>query len=205
MPDARAPMRARRGRCASNLGSRWPPIIAAIVPRPETPKMSEATTDSLICASSSSFSTRFFSAVRSETRDARYRVRSRNRRIGGRGDEAGPDHLPLGDLAQPDGVQPVGLRPPGQVLDVPGVDQPHVEPVRLQQVERRPPVVRRGLHHHPGRPQVHQPVRHHLQRTGHRGIGADLLQPAPGPTPAGQADAADQLRPCRCPGRRPGR
>ena len=32
--------------------------------RPETPKMSEATTDTLMQASSSSFSTRFFSAVR---------------------------------------------------------------------------------------------------------------------------------------------
>ncbi len=50
--------------------------------RPETPKMSEATTDSLIWASSSSFSTRFFSALASVTSAARYRVRSRSRRIG---------------------------------------------------------------------------------------------------------------------------
>jgi hypothetical protein len=40
--------------------------------RPEAPKMSETTTDSLICASSNSFSTRFFSAVRAATRSARY-------------------------------------------------------------------------------------------------------------------------------------
>jgi hypothetical protein len=46
--------------------------------------------------------------------------------------EAGPDHLPLGDLAQPDRVQPVCLRPAGQMLDIAGVDQPHVETVRLQ-------------------------------------------------------------------------
>ncbi len=51
--------------------------------------MSEATTDSLIWASSSSFSTRFFSAVRSETSAARYRVRSRSRRIGGGGTNEG--------------------------------------------------------------------------------------------------------------------
>ena len=39
--------------------------------RPETPKLSEATTDSLIWASSSSFSTRCFSAVRTATKSAR--------------------------------------------------------------------------------------------------------------------------------------
>ena len=40
--------------------------------RPDTPKMSLATTLSLICASSSSFSARFFSAFRAPTRSARY-------------------------------------------------------------------------------------------------------------------------------------
>jgi hypothetical protein len=40
--------------------------------RPDAPKMSEATTDSLIWASSSSFSARFFSAVRAVTRSIRY-------------------------------------------------------------------------------------------------------------------------------------
>ena len=56
---------------ASTLGSRSPAISAAIIARPETPKMSEATTDSLMQASSSSFSTRFFSAVRAPTRSMR--------------------------------------------------------------------------------------------------------------------------------------
>ena len=51
--------------------------------------MSEATTDSLMQASSSSFSTRFFSAVRVPTRSIRYRVRSRNRRIGRGGTKLG--------------------------------------------------------------------------------------------------------------------
>jgi hypothetical protein len=32
------------------------------------------------------------------------------------GDEAGPQHLPLGELAQPDRVQRVGLGTPGEVL-----------------------------------------------------------------------------------------
>ena len=96
--------------------------------------MSLATTDSLISASSSSFSARFFSAVRAADQvdpvpghvpqppDLRRRH------------EAGPDHLPLSDLAQPDRVELVGLRPAGQVLHVPGVDQPGLEPVRLQHV-----------------------------------------------------------------------
>jgi len=51
--------------------------------------MSLATTDSLIWASSSSFSTRCFSAVRTPTRSIRYRVTSRNRRISGGGTKLG--------------------------------------------------------------------------------------------------------------------
>ena len=54
-----------RASCASTRGSRCPATSASSIARPDTPKMSEATTDSLICASSSSFSTRFFSPVRS--------------------------------------------------------------------------------------------------------------------------------------------
>ena len=60
-----------RASWANTLGSRSPAISAAIIARPETPKMSEATTDSLMQASSSSFSTRFFSAVRAATRSTR--------------------------------------------------------------------------------------------------------------------------------------
>ena len=51
--------------------------------------MSEATTDSLMQASSSSFSTRFFSAVRTPTRSTRYRVRSRSRRMSAGGTKLG--------------------------------------------------------------------------------------------------------------------
>jgi hypothetical protein len=74
-----------RASCANALGLVCPPTSAAIISRPETPKMSLATTDSLIWASSSSFSTRCFSAVRAPTRSIRYRVTSRNRRISGAG------------------------------------------------------------------------------------------------------------------------
>ena len=45
--------------------------LPAIIARPEIPKMSEATTDSLMQASSSSFSARCFSAVRTPTRSIR--------------------------------------------------------------------------------------------------------------------------------------
>ena len=58
-------------RSASTPGSRSPAISAANIARPETPKMSLATTDSLTPASSSSFSTLFFSAVRAATRSMR--------------------------------------------------------------------------------------------------------------------------------------
>jgi len=65
------PRIAARAICASTLGLRSPAISAASICRPETPKMSEATTLSLIWASSSSFSARCFSAVRAPTRSAR--------------------------------------------------------------------------------------------------------------------------------------
>src|SRR5512132_1962923 len=53
-------------------------------------------------------------------------------------DEAGPQHLPLGELAQPDRIQGVGLRTPRKVLDVTGIDQPRLEPVGFQQVAEAP-------------------------------------------------------------------
>jgi hypothetical protein len=61
------------------------------------------------------------------TRSMRYRVRSHSRRMSRGGTKLGADHQPFGDLAQPDGVQLVGLRATGQMLDVFGVDQPGIE------------------------------------------------------------------------------
>ena len=78
-----------RASCASTAGRRSPANSAASISRPDTPKMSDTTEDSLIWASSRSFSTRFFSAVRTTTRLARYRVRSRSSRIGGGGTKLG--------------------------------------------------------------------------------------------------------------------
>src|SRR3954454_7830318 len=163
---------------ASTAGSRSPAISAASIARPETPNRSLTTTDSLISASSSSFSTRCFSAVRTASKSTRYRVRSRSSRIAGGGTKRGRSIALLGDLAQPHRVQPVGLGPAGQVLDVMSVDQPRLEPV-LQQIERRPPVVARRLHHHPGHPQGGQPVGQPEQRGGHRGNRAHLLHALP--------------------------
>ena len=59
------------GQLREDLGSRSPATSAASMARPDTPKMSLATTESLTWASSSSFSTRCFSAVRAATRSAR--------------------------------------------------------------------------------------------------------------------------------------
>ena len=107
--------------------------------------------------------------------------------------EAGPDHLPLGDLAQPHRVQFAGLRAAGQVLDVAGAGQPGLEPARLQQVERRLPVVAGCLHHHPGHPQAAQPVGHAQQWPGHRGVRLHLLQPPSRPVLIWHPHAAHQL------------
>ena len=63
--------RLPRASSASTAGSRSPAISAAIIARPETPNGSLTTTDSLISASSSSFSTRCFSAVRTASRSTR--------------------------------------------------------------------------------------------------------------------------------------
>ena len=58
--------------------------------------------------------------------------------------ERGPQHAPLVQFAQPDAVQLVRLRPAGHVLHIPGVDQPHLQPGGLQQVET-PVGRRRGI------------------------------------------------------------
>jgi hypothetical protein len=109
-------------------------------------------------------------------------------------DEAGAQHLPLGQLAQPHRVQPVGLGPPRQVLDITRVYQPHLKPMGFQQIEDRLPVVAGGLHHHPGHPKPGQPIGQHQQPAGHRLVGGDLLQPLAGLGGAWHPHTADQLR-----------
>ena len=75
----------RLARSASVAGSRWPAISASSIARPETPVIWEATEDSLMPASSRSFSSRCTSRVRSRVITVRVRVRSRNARIGAGG------------------------------------------------------------------------------------------------------------------------
>ena len=110
-----------------------------------------------------------------------------------RRDEAGPQHLPFGDLAQPHRVQPVGLGPPRQVLDVLGADQPRLEACGFQQVERGLPIVAGRLHDDPGDAQFLKPVDHAQQRPGHRLVGRDLLHASALPRTAGDPHATDQL------------
>jgi hypothetical protein len=89
--------------------------------RPETPKMSLATTLSLIWASSSSLLDPLLlgGPRRHQIRPVAGHVSQLPDRSWG--NEAGPQQLPLGDLAQPDRIQRVGLGTPGEVLDVTGI------------------------------------------------------------------------------------
>jgi hypothetical protein len=107
--------------------------------------------------------------------------------------EAGPQHLPLGDLAQPDRIQLVGLGPAGQVLDVLGVHQPRLQPGRLQKVEHRLPVIRCRLHDHPGHPEPGQVTGQPPHRPGQRRIRLHLLQPPARLALIRHPDAARQL------------
>ena len=106
--------------------------------RPDTPKMSLATTDSLIWRPPGSLLDPLLFG--GPDRDQVGPVAGHLPQLPDRGwgDEAGPQHLPLGELAQPDRVQGVGLGPPREVLDVTGIDQPDLEPVRFQQVAEAP-------------------------------------------------------------------
>jgi hypothetical protein len=75
----------RRARSAIRAGSRSPAISASSIARPDTPRMSEATADSLMPASSSSFSSRWASRERSRVIAVRVRVRSLSCRTGSGG------------------------------------------------------------------------------------------------------------------------
>jgi hypothetical protein len=153
LQQPRLARRRVRASSARTLGSRSPAISAASMARPETPKLSEATTERLIWASSSSLlhplvlggpHRHQVGAVAGQVPQPPDRRRR---------DEAGPQQLPLGHLAPPHRIQLVGLGPAGQVLDIAGIDRPDLKPVGLQQVERGLPGVAGGLHHHPGHAQ----------------------------------------------------
>jgi hypothetical protein len=155
--------------------------------------MSLATTDSLIWASSSSLLDPLL--LRGPCRDQISAVAGHVPQLADRRwrHEAGPQQLPLGELAQPHRVQGVGLGPPRQMLDVAGIHQPGLEPVGLQQVEDPLPVVAGCFHHHPGHAQLPQPVHHDQQRPGHRLVAPHLLRPPAALAWAGDPHAAGQL------------
>ena len=88
--------------------------------------MSEATADSLIPASSSSFSSRWTSRPRSRVIAVRARVRSRSCRIGSGGTNE-PRTSPCAPSWASQVASATSVLRPGQVLHVPGVDQHHLE------------------------------------------------------------------------------
>ena len=106
--------------------------------------------------------------------------------------KARPQHLPLSDLAQPHGIQPIGLRPTRQMLDVLRIDEPGLEPV-FKHIKRRPPIVCRGLHHHPGHAQLEQPVGQLQQRPRHRRERPHLLRTTSTGVGRRDPDTADDL------------
>ena len=73
------------------------------------------------------------------------------------------------------------------------VNQPSLELVRLQQVVHRLPVLRGGLHDHPGHTQFDKPIGQHQQTRGQGGAVHDLLLTATGSGRVGDADAHHHL------------
>jgi hypothetical protein len=90
-PSAASARTAKRARArplansARTLGRRSPAMSASIIPRPDTPWMSDSTEEIFTKASSRSFSMRCLTRVRSPTRSKQARARSRTRRIGSAG------------------------------------------------------------------------------------------------------------------------
>src|SRR5829696_6673728 len=164
-----------RASWASTLGSRCPAIIAWSMWRPDTPKMSLATDDSLIWASSRSLLHALL--LPGPLPDERASVPGQVTQPADRGwrHEARPAHAPLDHLGQPHRIQLVGLGAAGDVLDVPGVEQPAGESFGFQQVERRLPVVAGGFHRDQRHPSSVQPGGQVQQRPGGPSVLPDFL------------------------------
>ena len=56
--------------------------------------------------------------------------------------------------------------PAGNVPDVPRVDEQHLDPARLEDLERRDPVDARGFHRHRRDPRLREPIGHAVQIAG---------------------------------------
>ena len=155
--------------------------------RPETPMMSEATAESLMPVSSSSFSRRWTIRPRSRVAVVRARVRSRSSRTGCGRHEGGPDQAVGAELGQPGRVRDVRLAA-GQVLDLPRVDQDHVQALGQHVVEGLP-VVRGRLDHHQRHPCGEQMVPQGQDRVRRRSPRRGLGREGPPPLRTRGADA----------------
>ena len=126
-----------RASWANTAGSRWPAINAAIMSRPETGEDVAGDHGELDLGVLQEFLHPVLlpGALSDQSRPVPGQIPQHPDL--GRGHERGADHAPFGDPRQPHRVALVGLGSTRQVLDIPGVDQPRVEPGRLQQVERR--------------------------------------------------------------------
>src|SRR5215204_4636807 len=166
-----------RAHPARTSGSRSPSTSADSIARPETPNRSETNTDNLIPASSSSFSMRCFSRVRSAVSAARYRVRSRKRRIG-RGGTKLARTSPCSTNRAIHGESDTSLLRPGTLCMCAAFEQLHLDRV-LQHVVHRLPVVAGRLHAHHGYLLLNEPVTKPQQRPGRRCERLDLLPASP--------------------------
>jgi hypothetical protein len=86
----------------------------------------------------------------------------------GRRHETGPQQPLLGQPGQPHRVQLAGLGPPGQLLNLAGGHQLHIQPGRLQHVKPDPPVIAGRLQGHLLHARVRQRGAERTDR-GHRG------------------------------------
>ena len=104
-----------------------------------------------------------------------------------RGHERSPDQPVRAELGQPGRVRDVALAT-GEVLDLAGVDEHHLEPGVLQQVVERLPVVTGRLHHHQGDLLSNQVLAQRQDRVRRRGPGPHRLDRLTAP-PTRDADA----------------
>ena len=149
--------------------------------------MSEATEDSLIPASSSSFSSRWTSRPRSRVIAVRARVRSRSCRIGSGGTNE-PRTRPCAPSWASQVASETSVLRPGRFFTCRALTSMHLEPGVLEQVVERLPVVPGRLHHRAGHPLGDQVLAQRQDLVGHRPPGGHRLG-----------------RSCGGPHRRPGR
>ena len=81
------------------------------------------------------------------------------------GPEASAEQAVLMEPLDPLRIGDIRL-PAGNVLDVPRVDEQHLEPARLEDLERRDPVDARGFHRHRRDPRLREPIGHAVQVAG---------------------------------------